>query len=87
MQQRCVHTSTFSAVSQGGIDSQVAATVVYQAWRVSCRQMHAPICANVPTICPAQVSVEALSPAELDYSLLEGKWLLQYTDALDVVST
>lgn len=38
-------------------------------------------------VCPAQVSVEALSPAELDYTLLEGKWLLQYTDALDVVST
>lgn len=35
--------------------------------------------------CPAQVSVEAFSPAELDYGLLEGKWLLQYTDALDVV--
>jgi hypothetical protein len=36
--------------------------------------------------CCWQVSVEAFSPAELDYSLLEGKWLLQYTDALDVVS-
>lgn len=35
--------------------------------------------------CPAQVSVEAFSPAELDYGLLEGKWLLHYTDALDVV--
>jgi hypothetical protein len=34
-----------------------------------------------------QVGVEAFSPAELDYSLLEGKWLLQYTDALDVVSS
>jgi hypothetical protein len=32
------------------------------------------------------VTVESFSPAELDYSLLEGKWLLQYTDALDVVS-
>lgn len=34
----------------------------------------------------AQVAVEACAPAELDYSLLEGKWLLEYTTAADVVS-
>lgn len=34
----------------------------------------------------AQVAVEALSPSELDYSLLEGKWRLLYTTAADVVS-
>jgi len=33
-----------------------------------------------------QVAVESWSPEELDYSLLEGKWLLQYTTAVDVVS-
>lgn len=33
-----------------------------------------------------QVSVESFSPECLDYSLLEGKWLLVYTDAVDVVS-
>lgn len=34
-----------------------------------------------------QVAVESWSPEELDYSLLEGKWLLQYTTAVDVVSS
>eukprot|EP00879_Flechtneria_rotunda_P025897 GHRR01027553.1.p1 GENE.GHRR01027553.1~~GHRR01027553.1.p1 ORF type:complete len:189 (+),score=38.75 GHRR01027553.1:240-806(+) len=34
----------------------------------------------------AQVAVEALCPPELDYSLLEGKWLLRHTTAADVVS-
>eukprot|EP00879_Flechtneria_rotunda_P014136 GHRR01014768.1.p1 GENE.GHRR01014768.1~~GHRR01014768.1.p1 ORF type:complete len:294 (+),score=42.18 GHRR01014768.1:240-1121(+) len=33
----------------------------------------------------AQVAVEALCPPELDYSLLEGKWLLRYTTAADVI--
>eukprot|EP00883_Tetradesmus_obliquus_P014590 jgi/Sobl393_1/7657/SZX78179.1 len=33
----------------------------------------------------AQVAVEALSPAELTYDLLEGKWLLMYTTAADVL--
>lgn len=33
----------------------------------------------------AQVAVEACSPMDLDYNLLEGKWLLQYTTAADVV--
>jgi hypothetical protein len=42
-------------------------------------------CATSSWLC-LQVGVEAFSPAELDYGLLEGKWLLQYTDALDVVS-
>jgi hypothetical protein len=34
----------------------------------------------------AQVAVEALSGPELDHSLLEGKWRLDYTSAADVVS-
>lgn len=34
----------------------------------------------------AQVALEACCPAELNYSLLEGKWVLQYTTAADVVS-
>jgi hypothetical protein len=32
------------------------------------------------------VAVEAFAPEELDYSQLEGCWLLRYTTAVDVVS-
>lgn len=35
----------------------------------------------------AQVGVEAFSPTQQDFDLLEGKWRLLYTTASDVVSS
>lgn len=71
--------------TQKQADAQKAAKDALLTWLAGTRRGAAATKQLRGQIEEAQVAVEALSPAELDYSLLEGKWLLVYTTAADVV--